>query len=183
MICFVLLRNGRVLGRGAVREGVLSADVSWMTGQPGRPAEMRCSLGGLETSQSQQEYLTWVDVEDLAPGDVVTVQVEEGHSADKPTRREAGHQQRREADRSRSLRCSFCDQFRTGPGGAAGVDVNVCGRCRALGAELLDRNESAVFHLSVTSDVDCSFCLAAHRRRAVIARGHAICSKCLGVAE
>ncbi len=183
LISFLLLRNGQPLGRGAVREGVLSAIVGWVSGRAGRPSELRCSLSGLETSTPQEEHLGWVDIDNLAAGDVVTIRIEEGPAADAPRTREPGYERGQEADGSRSVRCSFCDQFRGGHGGMGGADVVMCSRCVALAAELLDRDVAEVFHLRAVEGGDCSFCLRSQRSKTVGAHGHSICSECLRTAS
>jgi hypothetical protein len=178
MISFLMLRNDRPLARAAVRDGVLSAIVGWVSERPGHPSELHCSLGGLETSEPQDEHLHWVELADLTPGDVITIRIEEGQHPDEPTRRSPGHQHRREPDGYKSPQCSFCGEFRRGSG-VAGADVVMCARCLALSAELLDRNVEAVFHLRAESGGHCSFCLRPQRSKTVGAGHHSICDECV----
>ena len=178
MISFLMLRNDRRLARAAVREGVLSAMVGWVSDRPGRPSELHCSLGGLETAEPRDEHLQWVELDDLTPGDVITIRIEEGQPSDEPARRSPGHRHRREADGHRSSQCSFCGKFRRGPG-LAGAGVDLCARCLALSAELMDRGVDTVFHLRARTGGDCSFCIRPARTKTVQAGPYSICDECL----
>ena len=96
MISFLLTRNDRPLARGAVRDGVLTAMVTSLTASADREAELRCSLGGLETAGPTHEHLEWVDVAELHPGDVISIRIDDAGEADAPIRRTASIQARRD---------------------------------------------------------------------------------------
>jgi hypothetical protein len=92
VISFLLTRNDRPLARGAVRDGVLTAMVTSLTASADREAELRCSLGGLETAGPTHEHLEWVDVAELHPGDVISIRIDDAGEADAPIRRTASIQ-------------------------------------------------------------------------------------------
>jgi hypothetical protein len=181
VISFVAHRNGERLGAGAVREGVLTASLTRVTEKAGRRSEeLSFSLSGLETSQVHEEHVDWINVEDVRPGDEITIRVQEG-PGDPPIRREPGIERQAAQNGSKQLRCSFCRRFRSEKGCVAGAKVIICLACRVLAAELMERDATSIFHLERQTGAACSFCYRPDRALTVVAGEIGICSECISV--
>lgn len=179
VISFVAFRNGERLGAGGVEEGVLTALLTRVTAKEGRRSDgLRFSLSGLETSEPQEEHVDWVDIGDLKPGDEITIRVQE-EPGDPPIRRKPGREHQYAPDGSEQVRCSFCDRFRSQRGCVGGATVTICLRCRVLGAEMLERNAPAMFHLELRAGAACSFCSRPNRGATVVAGDVSMCSECI----
>lgn len=179
MISFVAHRNGERLGAGGVQEGVLAAILTRVTEKTGRRAEeLTFSLSGLETSQRQEEHVDWIHVENVRPGDEITIRVQDG-PGDPPRRREPGTEHQITKDGSKQLRCSFCRRFRSEKGYVAGAKAIICLGCRVLAAELVERDAVSVFHLERRAGAPCSFCYRPDRSTTVIAGEAGMCSECI----
>lgn len=84
MICFEMRINGKYVATGSVDDdGVMSADVTWVTPNPTRPRpqELRARLGGI----LNEAHVTWVE-QDLQVGDEVTIRIVEADRRDDPIR-------------------------------------------------------------------------------------------------
>jgi hypothetical protein len=181
VISFLVLRNGERLGAGGVQEGVLTAILTRVTEKEGRRSEeLRFSLTGLETSESQEEHVDWIDLSDLKPGDEITIRVQEG-PGDPPTRRKPGLEHQDAPDGSEQMKCSFCGRFRSQKGCVAGANVIICLSCRVLGAAMLERNAPSALHLELRAGAACSFCYRPDRAATIVAGDTGMCSECVVV--
>jgi hypothetical protein len=78
------------------------------------------------------------------------------------------------ADGSETVTCSFCNQARHQRGVVAGAKAVMCGRCRALASELLERGLEALLHQHAARG-ECSFCLRPTQPRTASSGIVAVC--------
>jgi hypothetical protein len=87
MICFEVRVNGEPLCTAGVdNAAVLTAILSWAHHSPGgRPY---FQVGGLTGgAEEEQEFIDWVENQDLSPGDEITIRIVEQAWADPPVKR------------------------------------------------------------------------------------------------
>ncbi len=178
MILFAVSRNRRLLARGGVEEGVLSAIVSSTTTGDGT-RELRCHLGGLEARQTREERLEWIDLEELRPDDEITIQILEDREADPAARRVPVETQPSLGEGTFVVECSFCGLLRNGRASVAGARSTMCLPCRVMAQEMVSRQVESILHLASREDGSCSFCHRPNRARVVATGEHGICSECL----
>ena len=79
MICYEVFRNGKPLSTAGVREGVLVANVTWLSGRSPKPWTCDLRVGGL----ADGTHLDWL-LESLQVGDEILIKVQESEKVDPP---------------------------------------------------------------------------------------------------